>query len=237
MNAVALHHAANPRTRIPSTKEDGEVIFSKAALELFSELLQERLKRHRTLTEDEIENSLNYSLVERGNLAEFEIRMEFEHPSLPEKKLDSYVAASDSHGAAAWEVKYDRKPPGGMNQPKSNKAGALINDVFRLAGLSEDEQLERVLIYVTDEEMVGYFKNPRNQFGSFFDLAPGESFPFDSAWVASLSASVKKWVKAPGKLCRVNAIYSAQLSANVALRVYAVVLESTTRTAREPGVE
>jgi hypothetical protein len=207
-------------------------IQTKAALELFSGLLRERVNRQRTLTEDEIQNSLNYALVERGNLREFEIRMEFEHPSLPVKKLDSYIAASDSHAAAAWEVKYDRKPPSGVNQPRANKAGALINDIFRLAGLSEDGELERVLIYVTDEEMVGYYRNPGNQFGSFFDLAPGDSFTFDPTWVASLNASVNKLVKATGKLCRVNAIYSEQLSDSVALRVYAVVPESTTQTAR-----
>jgi hypothetical protein len=209
------------------------MIFSETALELFRELSQERLKRQRTLTEDEIQDSLNYSLITRATLAEFEIRMEFEHPGFPGKKLDSYIAASDSHGAAAWEVKYDRKPPGGRNQPRSNKAGALINDIFRLAGFSDDQELERILIYVTDQEMAGYYRNPRSQFGSFFDLAPGESFTLTPGWVASLSASVKKWIKAPGKPCHVNTVYSAQLSDSVALRVYAVVPENGMRTAQK----
>ncbi len=202
------------------------MIFTKDVLQLFAELLQERLKRQRNLNEDEIQDSLNHSLIERGNLAEFEIRMEFEHPSLPGKKIDSYVAASDSHAAAAWEVKHDRRPPGGMNQPRSNRAGALINDIFRLASFSEDEDMERILVYITDEEMVGYYRNSENQFGSFLDLGPAESFTLDPFWVASLSASVRKWVKAPGKLCRVNAIFSAQLSTRVALRVYTVFPEN-----------
>jgi hypothetical protein len=125
--------------------------------------------------------------------------MEFEHPSLPAKKLDSYIAASENHSAAAWEVKYDRKPPSGKNQPRSSKAGGLIDDVFRLAGLSEVGTLERVLIYVSDQEMLGYYMNPGNQFASFLELASGQSFTFDPAWLATLSESGRKEGRKEGR--------------------------------------
>jgi hypothetical protein len=204
------------------------MMFSPAVLEMFEELLRQRLERlnpqdpHDRLTEDEIQNSLNYALVTKGNVAEYEIRMEFEHPCIPGKKLDSYVAPASGHAAAAWEVKYDRRPPSGVNSPRSNKAGGVINDVLRLAGLHRELEIETVVVYVTDQEMAGYYSNADNHFVSFSDLAVGQSFAIERTWIEALSAAVRSRLKAPDDCCHVLGKYSATLPRDHALRVYGV---------------
>jgi hypothetical protein len=204
------------------------MIFTRTVLEMFEELLRQRLERlnpqdlRDRLTEDEIQDSLNHALITKGGIAEYEIRMEFEHPFIPGKKLDSYIAPALGRPAAAWEVKYDRRPPSGVNSPRSNKAGGVINDVFRLAALHRDLEIETVVVYVTDQEMAGYYANADNHFGSFFDLAVGKSFAMGRTWIEFLSGAVKSRLRAPGDCCHVLGKYSADLPRDHALRVYEV---------------
>jgi len=99
------------------------MIFTPQVMNCFCELVGKRLEKadkSRPLTEDEVQDSYNYSLVSRGIVEEHEIRMEYGFPGLA-GKLDSYVDSSAKHGPAAWEVKYDRKAPEGRPQPSSAK--------------------------------------------------------------------------------------------------------------------
>jgi hypothetical protein len=160
------------------------MIFTPQVMNCFCELVGKRLEKadkSRPLTEDEVQDSLNYSLVSRGIVEEHEIRMEYGFPGLA-GKLDSYVDSSAKHGPVAWEVKYDRKAPGGKAAAKFSKAALSLRDIFRLASLPESGQIERLFFYLTDAEMLEFLENQLR----FFSLAEGETFDVSPTLIAGL---------------------------------------------------
>jgi hypothetical protein len=117
-------------------------------------------------------------------------------------------------------IKYDRRTPSGKNQPRSNKAGALLNDFFRLGAL--DENVERRVIYLTDGEMASYFRNPHNGLVGLFDLAQSAQFAIDGSLLAPLAKSVKDKIKVPIFPCYAVGDFARSLSRQHELRVYEV---------------
>lgn len=200
------------------------MIFTSEVLAAFQGQLQERLAREGKLTEDSVRYSLYASLQQSRGIANSEIQIEYEHPRIKGARIDSFLPASPEHPAAAWELKYDRTIPSGKNQPRSNKAGALVNDFLRLAAFDETECFERVVIYLTDSEMATYFRNPKNGFAPLFDLAPGQSFRIDGCFVGARARSVKNKVRAPISTCFAVAKLAASLHRDHHLRLYEVHL-------------
>jgi len=77
------------------------MISALEVLSRFEELLRKRLELGQSedhLKEDDIQNSLNFSLAEAGAIPEPEIRLEFEHAGISGKQLDSYVRKSPPTG-------------------------------------------------------------------------------------------------------------------------------------------
>ena len=209
-------------------------IFTQDVLTRSQELLSERLTGSGRLTEDSIRYSLHVSLQKRAGIAESEILAPYDHPAIERAKIDSYLPASEQHGAAAWELKYDHAIPSGKNQPRSNKAGALLNDFFRLAAFPGPPDLERVVIYLTDAEMASYFRNPRNGLGGLFDLPTTRTFTIDSSLLASRAPSVRIKIKAPVTTCWALGKLAASLPREHVLRVYDVALSPDTQSHRNP---
>jgi hypothetical protein len=203
-------------------------IFTQDVLTRFQELLRDRLTGASRLAEDSIRYSLHLSLQQKAGIADSEILVPYDHPAIERAKIDSYLPASEQHGPAAWELKYDRAIPSGKNQPRSNKAGALLNDFFRLAVFPGPPDLERVVIYLTDSEMASYLQKPRNGLSGLFDLPTTESFTVDNGLLESRAPSVRKKIKAPVTTCWAVGKFAVSLPREHELRVYDVSLDAGT---------
>lgn len=199
------------------------MIFTSDVVDQFSNLLREVLAEGRT-SEDRVRYSLFTALREKSGINDSEIRLEYPHPKIKGAKLDSFLQASEKHKACAWELKYDHRTPGGKNQPRSNKAGALINDFFRLAAMSATDGIEKIVIYLTDAEMASYFRNPKNGFSGLFDLAAEAQFRVDGDLLASRAQSVRNKVKAPIIPCYAIGKFAVTLPRDHQLRIYEVRL-------------
>ena len=200
------------------------MIFNSEVIDRFAELLRDVLNKGNA-SEDRIRYSLFTAICEKGSIGNNEIKIEFPHPKIQRAKLDGFVLPSEKHGACAWELKYDRATPGGTNQPKSNKAGALVNDFFRLAALDDAYAVERVVIYLTDPEMSLYFRNPHNGFDVLFNLIPGARFRIDSKLLESRTKSVRDKVIVPIVPCYAVGKFAIALPRNHQLRLYEVQLK------------
>ena len=198
------------------------MIFTSEVVDRFSEVLTGILGEGRA-SEDRVRYSLFTAIRERAGIVDNEIAFEWPHPKIKGAKLDSFLPSSERHGACAWELKYDRATPGGKNQPRSNKAGALINDFFRLAALDDTGEVERIVIYLTDADMTSYFRNPHNGFDGLFSLGSGARLRIDDNLLASRAPSVRNKVKAPIIPCYAVGKFAA-LPRDHQLRLYEVRL-------------
>jgi len=174
------------------------------------------------IAEGVLRDCLCASLTEKALILQLEIRFEYPHPNIPSAKIDGYLPLNDKHGAAVWELKYDRKIPSGHNQPKPNKAGALMNDVFRLGAFGIGDAIERLLMYLTDEEMKSYLSKPRNGFDVLFGLGPGGSFRIDRKFLGARAPSVMDKVPCPVVACDAVARFNMSLPCEHELRVYEI---------------
>ena len=96
----------------------------------FAKLLESRFKVDVLTTEDSVRYTL-FASVLHNNINPDAVILEFPHPVIPRAQIDTWMP--DFHGAAvAIEFKYDREPPGRKHQPKTQKAGAVFEDLRRL---------------------------------------------------------------------------------------------------------
>lgn len=91
------------------------MILTGEVLERFRELTHDRLVKESKLTEDSVRYSLYMALQQKGGISDSEIVVGYPHPTIERAKIDSYSPTSESHGAAAWELKYDRAFPSKKN--------------------------------------------------------------------------------------------------------------------------
>lgn len=88
----------------------------------------------------------------------------------------------------AMESKYDRRNPGGTNQPMPQKAGSAFADLARLLLFLPCEPCGRYFVYRTDGELARYLDNPRNGLQAFFSLRQDRRLTIDSQFFAGRSA-------------------------------------------------
>jgi len=70
------------------------------------------------------------------------ICLNYQHSSFDTKKIDVFLPPYSGQAAIACELKYDRAIPSGYNQPRSMKAGAVLNDFLRLAHFNAATELK-----------------------------------------------------------------------------------------------
>ncbi len=171
-------------------------VLTNAVLEEFAGELARRLSAGTSLTEDSIRYSLYSALTRHEGVASSEVHLEEPHPALRGKKVDTYIPASGPRGETLWELKYDRRIPSARNQPRTQKVGALLNDVFRLAQWPRTDAACH-LIYLTDDEMAKYMRNPANGFAEIFAALPGARIAIDEAFLATKALALRRKVKVP----------------------------------------
>jgi len=149
--------------------------------EQFAKLLENRFIKEVYTTEDSIRYTLFYCLTHYGKIHPSDIILEHPHSHISGAKIDTYIPPQNDRCGLAFEFKFDRKIPSERNSPKTQKAGRVFVDIFRLALFySNNEKINRYFVYVTDKEMATYFCN---QLDDFFNLAQGKILRIDEEYI------------------------------------------------------
>ncbi len=157
-----------------------------AVFDRFGELLLARLDGDAFTTEDSVRYTFFAALLEKGGIECHNVIMEYPHPSIPGAEVDTWIPSFDGSGLAI-EFKYDRDIPSGRNTPRTQKAGKVFHDLYRLGKI--EPRVRRIFIYLAGPEMAGYFGNPTNGLSNFFLLPSGKSLVIDSAFLSGKSAT------------------------------------------------
>jgi hypothetical protein len=165
----------------------------------FHKLLKERFENSVFTTERSVTYTFFATLVMHNYYKPHEILLEYEHPNISGyKKVDSFIPPSNNHDGLVMECKYDRKIPSGKNSPKPQKAGKIFNDLFRLASFTNEKNIAKWFIYLTDDEMTKYFNNTDNRLYDFFNLAQGKMLMIDSDYLNNKSQTFNKAINTNG---------------------------------------
>ncbi|MCX5674100.1 MAG: hypothetical protein NTX87_03755 [Planctomycetota bacterium] len=188
----------------------------------FSRLLRVRFGKKAPTSEDAIRYTFFYAITSKGNVQPHEIVLESPHHRVEGAHIDTIVL--DFRGKCwAMEFKFHRKAPGaGTATPHSLNAGELFSDISRLAAFQGQGSTERLLVYVTDSVMAGYFRSPPNGFVPFLDLLGGQRFRIDGTFI---DGKCKTFRKAVGEKfeAEVTCLFSANLLNGYELRVYNIL--------------
>lgn len=187
-------------------------------LDRFAELLHARLESDAFTTEDSVRYTFFAALLEKGGIECHNVIMEYPHPSIAGAEIDTWVRTFEGSGLAV-EFKYDREIPSGRNTPRTQKAGKVFHDLYRLGKV--EAHIHRVFVYLTGPEMAGYFGNPVNGLAKFFLLPSGQSLPIDSAFLSGKSATFAASVSEIPNVT-VTALYGRNLPKLHHVRVYEV---------------
>lgn len=189
------------------------------ALETFGDLLETRILSNVFTTEDSIRYTFFAALLRQSDLQPEDVVLEYPHPAISRAQIDTWIPPSNGRNGLAVEFKYDRKIPSGQNAPRTQKAGKVFHDLYRLGRLPFT--MQRLFIYVAGPEMTAYFNNNSNGLADFFGLPQGNSMLIDSAYLAERSSTfVNSAAEVPN--VQVFAVYSRSLSKNHELRVFEV---------------
>jgi hypothetical protein len=191
-------------------------------IEIFREfglLLEKRLNDKVTTTEDSVRYTFFAALLRHGVSPE-QVVLECPHHGIDGARIDTWLP-SYKDTPVAIEFKYDRDPPGGRNQPKTLKAGAIFKDLKRQALAAKKMDAKSYFVYVTTEEMAIYFNSPNNRHDRFWSLKQGSEMLIDEQYLLDRPKTFSNTVGGSFK-AKVIMAYSKDFSNGWYLRVYQV---------------
>ena len=157
----------------------------------FTDLLKTRLRKGVLTTEDSIRYTFFAALLNATGLRSEDVIVEFPHPTIPGARVDTWLP--NFRGTdVALEFKYDRDIPSGKNAPRTQRAGAIFKDLYRLLLVVEDTGAKGVFVYVATEEMASYLRNPGNGLHDFFELARDATFRIDERLFLDRATTFRK---------------------------------------------
>ncbi len=193
----------------------------ESILAAFSSLLRERLSRETFTTEDSIRYTFFAALLRDSHLAPHDIVLEYPHPQIPGAEVDTFLPVFGGRPLAI-EFKYDRRIPSGASVPRPQNAGELFKDISRLIRLDMKPEPVRVLVYLTDAVMAGYFANPKNGHAAFFGLPCGQRLRIDSTYISGKATTFQR--NAGADLAAIlECRWSEELPRGHHLRIYEVL--------------
>ena len=189
-------------------------------LEKFGELLDKRFALGVVTTEDSIRYTFFAALLEAG-VQPHQVVLEYPHPSIERAKIDTWLP-NFKEGPVAFEFKYDRNPPGGKNQPKTQKAGSVFKDLKRQVHVATDVGARSYFVYVTSEEMATYFGSSKNGYAEFWELKQGKKVEMDQNYFLE---KPNTFLNTLGELFQAVVVgaFSRELQGGNYLRVYEVL--------------
>jgi hypothetical protein len=190
----------------------------QSTLERFGELLNVRLSKAIFTTEDSIRFTFFAALLEKGGVQSEDIILEYRHPGIAGAEIDTWIPGFGGVGVAV-EFKYDRGIPSGKTTPRTQKAGKVFHDLFRLGQIASG--MRRLFVYATGPEMASYFANPANGLREFFDLATGRTLRIDREFISGKSAT---FVSAVGETpdVEVTSLFERSLPNPHEMRIYEI---------------
>lgn len=187
----------------------------------FVEFLEKRFLSNIVITEDSIRYDLFQCLNQNG-VNSTSMVLEFPHPSLPHHEVDLVIVSKTNAPEIAIECKYDRKNKGGSNQNRTQRAGKLFQDIYKLKQIKEIHSNCRCFfIYITDDEMTNYLTREQNSFGDFFALKPQQVFEINENYLTFRADSFRDKL---GDLfnCKLKCVANVNVLNN-SLRIYEVL--------------
>ena len=194
----------------------------KEIFQVFSALIDERLSTKVFTTEDSVRYTFFLALLESGFCKHTDILLEMPHPSIPKAEVDLFISAGDNRPATAFEFKFDRPIPSEKNSPRTQKAGAVFKDLFRLARVPAAKASQRYFIYLAASEMADYFRNPDNRLAPIFGLPEGKTYTLPAGFVNGFADTFQRVAGEWATPCSLLSVYSQNLSHQHALRIYLV---------------
>ena len=117
-----------------------------------------------------------------------DVVQEYPHNAISSAEVDTYIPQY-AGGEAVLEFKYHRAIPSGKNSPRPQKVGQLFHDIYRLSQFNSTGKCLRLLVYLTDNEMVTYMSNPSNNLREFFVLNQDETLVIGQSFFSNKSAT------------------------------------------------
>ena len=191
--------------------------------EQFAIQLEQRFARRICTTEDSVRYTLFHCLTSYLDITPLDIVVEYPHSQIPKAMIDTYVLSKHELPGLIFEFKFDRKIPSHKNLNKTQRAGNVFSDIFRLVTFkSQHENLHRYFVYVTDKEMATYFRNPYNQLNDFFDLDLEKSISIERNYIENHPDTFIRAVGKPIVTCDVIARLKEDFDQGMWLRIYEV---------------
>ena len=187
------------------------------ALQRFGDLLDSRLKRCVFTTEDSARYTFFAALLDVG-VRPHEVILEYPHPAIDRAQVDTWLPEFGSSGLAV-EFKYDRAIPSGRNSPRTQKAGKLFHDLYRLGLMAH--QCHCLFVYLTCSEMSRYFANGSNNLLDFYNLSVGSCLQIDSEYMSGRPITFLRSAGGSPSVT-ITCQLSRDLAGNHALRAYEV---------------
>ena len=185
----------------------------------FANLLESRLRVQVPTTEDSVRYTLFASMLNH-QVQPNSVILEYPHPAIPRAQIDTWVSDYCENNIAI-EFKYDRKTPGGKNQPKTQKAGSVFQDLYRLQCANKETNAVCYFIYLTDAEMHVYFKNPENCHQELYELPQHASLRIDKNYFLDKPQTFKNRLKEPFE-ANITNVLRKSLSGEHHLRIYRI---------------
>ncbi|TET89624.1 MAG: hypothetical protein E3J35_09450 [Methanomassiliicoccales archaeon] len=203
-----------------------------AILKRFAELLDDRFSKEVFTTEDSVRYTLFYCLIREGGIHPSDVILEHPHPQIPRAEVDLFIPPKDGSPGLVFEFKFDREMPSGRNQNKTQKAGKLFADIYRLNLFAVEGNIRRFFVYVTDREMAVYFRNPSNALQDFFGLKSGEALTVDRSYIET---HPKTFVDSAGAET-INCDLAGRLNEDLESQIWVRVYETMPRLVSSEGV-
>jgi hypothetical protein len=147
----------------------------------FNNLLSDRFNKNVFTTEDSVRYTFFAALL-KNEISPENVILEYPHKHISGAEIDTWLPKYNGEADVAIEFKYDRNSSVDNNQPKTQKAGAVFRDLQRLALSVKDKEVRSYFVYVTSEEMAGYFKNKRNGVSELWNLECGNTLKINDAF-------------------------------------------------------
>ena len=189
-----------------------------ATWEHFGQLLDRRLAKSVFTTEDSVRYTFFAAVLKCENLNPEDIILEHRHPTISSAYVDTWIPAINGDGVAL-EFKYHRDIPSGSNANRTEQAGKIFHDLYRLGQFHPAAR--RVFVYLASSEMTNHFSSERNHLNEFFSLALGAALRIDEAFLAGRAKSFKSMVPTTPNIDVVS-IFARSLPQNHQIRAYEV---------------
>lgn len=191
----------------------------KIIFEAFASLLDERIAARTHTTEDSVRYTLFAALLENGSCAK-DVVLEYPHPAIPRAQIDTWIPSYGGRSVAI-EFKYDRDPPSGKNQPKTQRAGGVFRDLSRLVLTVQVTNTRAYFVYLTTAEMAVYFRNAENGHSEFFALSNGRDLTVSRSYFEDKPETFRKAAGEPFE-ATISGVLTRSLPDGFELRIYQV---------------